>query len=408
MTRVASSVIGGVEGNPGWIGLAQHAGPDATGVEIERLIGNQPSRWVTLTGIWLAVAFMAGFGLFVNFQAQGRDTTFAAALMAMIPHFVFWVFVSPPIYRALHRTLAGESRALWFSALTGWSIVALAGSTLMSYLGYVARHGLEPGIGQLVDIYVLGPAGPAFWGMNASILLLAIAAFSVVRGLRLRDQALWFAAQAELAKARLEAQLAEARFQTLQAQINPHFLFNSLNAVSGLVETGARDHATDAIARLGELLHMALRNGSESKATLGDEVDFLERYLALCKLRFGSNFEFSISMPESLRSRRVPALLVQPLIENSIRHGMETQRRLSVVIRVYERRATVVIEVEDDGSGIGPESVASLPVGHGLANVRERLRLCFGDSAVLRLEPRHPRGTRARIVIGSQSKDFAL
>lgn len=395
-----SPILDGAKNGPQLVQTAHAATPAAMGIEVERLIGDQPARWFTLAGTWLAVAFTAGFGLFVNFRAQGGDVSFAASLMAMIPHYVFWVIASPPIYRALHKTLAGRNRMLWLATLLGWSAIALAGSTVMSYFSYITRHGLEPGIGQFIDIYVLGPAGPAFWGMNCSILVLALTAFAGIRGLRLRDQALWRAAQAELGRARLEAQLAAAQFAALQAQINPHFLFNSLNAISGLVETGERERATDAIGQLGELLQITLRNSQDLTVTLGDEVDFLQRYLELCKLRFDSSFNYCISVPESLRARTVPALIVQPLIENAIRHGMESGRVLHVAIRAYAQNAGIVIEVEDDGCGISAENARSLPAGHGLANVRERLRLFFGTAGDVRLAGRQPRGTRARIVIG--------
>ncbi len=370
------------------------------GTDVEHLIGEYPSRWWTLAGIWLAVAFSVGFGLFVNYEAQGREGQFASSLMAMIPHYFFWVLVSPPIYRALHRSIEGGNRALWVSTLIAWSHVALAGSTAMSYTSYIIRHDLEPTFDRLIDIYVLPPAGPAFWAMNFSILALALAAFAAIRSLRLRDQALWNAAQTELRGARLEAQLAEARLQTLQAQINPHFLLNSLNAIASLVQIGERNRAFDAIGRLGELLQMALRHGREFEVALGEELDFLERYLELCKLRFEARFRYSVSVPETLRARRVPALIVQPLIENAIRHGMDSSRPLNVDVRAYAQNSAIVIEVEDDGRGISADRAASLPAGHGLANVRERLRLCFGDASDLRLEPRQPHGTRARIVIG--------
>ena len=155
----------------------------------------------------------------------------------MIPHYCFWVLVSPALYRALHRTIGGPGRVLWASTLAAWSAIALTGSTAMSYFSYILRHDLRPTFERLFDIYFLPPAGPAFWAMNFSILAIALTAFAAVRSHRLRVQALWDAAQTELRHARLEVQLAEARLLALQAQINPHFLLNSLNAIAGLVQT---------------------------------------------------------------------------------------------------------------------------------------------------------------------------
>jgi signal transduction histidine kinase len=379
--------------------LESHA--PTKGTDVERLIGDYPSRWLTLAGIWLALAFSVGFGLFVNYQAQGREVSFSSPLMAMIPHYFFWVLVSPPLYRALHRTISGANRILWIANLVAWSVIALAGSTAMSFLSYFLRRGLMPDLEQFVSIYILPPAGPAFWAMNFSILLLALTAFAGVRWRRLRDQALWNSARTELRGAKLEAQLAMTRLQVLQAQIHPHFVLNSLNAIAGLVQIGERDRAFDAIGRLGELLQVALRNGTDINMTLGEEIDFLQRYLKLCELRFESQFHYSVSVPDALRTRRMPALIVQPLIENALRHGMQPPRPLTVNLRAYECDGSIVIEVEDDGNGISVESAEILRAGHGLANVAERLQLFFGDAASLRLEPLASRGTRASITCPS-------
>ncbi len=400
--RLQRAAIGAV--NPGLsrprTGAAQAAPAPARTNDAERLIGERRSRWWVLAGAWLAMAFSVGFGLYVNYEAQGLEVTFFDTLMAMIPHYCFWVLVSPPLYRSLYRTIEGPRRALWLSTLLAWSGIALTGSTAMSFFSYIVRHDLRPTLEQLFDIYFMPPAGPAFWAMNFSILAIAFAAFAAVRSHRLRLQSLWDAAQTELRGARLEAQLAEARLLALQAQINPHFLLNSLNAIASLVQCGERDRAFDAIGRLGELLRMAMRSGSDLNVTLGDEMNFLQSYLKLCKLRFDRQFQYCISMPEDLAGLRVPALIVQPLIENSIRHGMDPARTLNVDVRVYARGQEIVIEVEDDGRGIGAGERDTLPAGHGLANVAERLRLSFDENGSLTLEPREPHGTRARIVIG--------
>jgi hypothetical protein len=400
-SRLDGTLVDGVAaGTEGRSPAAGDPPAPARSDDAERLIGERPTRWWALAGSWLAMAVSVGLGLYVNYEAQGIEVTFTDTLMAMIPHYCFWVLVSPPLYRALHRTIQGPGRVLWTSTLAAWSAIALTGSTAMSYFSYIVRHDLRPTFEQLFDIYFLPPAGPAFWAMNFSILAIALTAFAAVRSHRLRVQALWDATQTELRGARLEAQLADARLSALQAQINPHFLLNSLNAIAGLVQIGERDRAFDAIGRVGELLRMALRAGQELSVSLADEMGFLDSYLRLCELRFERQFRYCVSMPESLKARRVPALIVQPLIENSIRHGMDASRPLQVDVRVYARGAGVVIEVEDDGAGIPPARAASLPRGHGLANVAERLRLCFGEAGTLALEPRAGGGTIARISLG--------
>ena len=405
VSRFEGTLVDAAGGEPAGPETALSGGvAPARGQDADHLIGARPTRWWALAGAWLAMAVSVGFGLYVNYEAQGIDVTFTDTLMAMIPHYCFWVLVSPALYRALHRTIGGPGRVLWASTLAAWSAIALTGSTAMSYFSYILRHDLRPTFERLFDIYFLPPAGPAFWAMNFSILAIALTAFAAVRSHRLRVQALWDAAQTELRHARLEVQLAEARLLALQAQINPHFLLNSLNAIAGLVQLGERDRAFDAIGQIGELLRMALRAGQELNVKLADEVGFLESYMKLCKLRFEGQFHYCVSMPEGLGERRVPALIVQPLIENSIKHGMDPARPLFVDVRVYARGADVVIEVEDDGCGVRPERDARQPRGHGLANVAERLRLCFGESGTLVLEPRTGGGTLARIVIGAELK----
>ncbi|MFZ2507450.1 MAG: hypothetical protein WAW79_03105, partial [Steroidobacteraceae bacterium] len=137
---------------------------------VDRLIAGVYWRWLPLTAAWVAVAFSVGFGLFVNNQAQGQAGSFTSALMATIPHYMFWALASPAIYQALHKSIEGKRRTLWLAILLGWSLVALLGSTLMSYTSYFIRHDLTPGFQQLIDIYFRPPAGPAFHAMNLSIL----------------------------------------------------------------------------------------------------------------------------------------------------------------------------------------------------------------------------------------------
>ena len=131
--RIETTIVGGI-GEDGVLPAAAHALDSLPnrGDDAERLIGDRPSRWISLAGMWLAMAFSVAFGLYVNLEAQGIEGGFLNTLMAMIPHYFFWVLVSPPLYRSLHRTIEGPGRMLWASMLLAWSGIALAGSTAAS------------------------------------------------------------------------------------------------------------------------------------------------------------------------------------------------------------------------------------------------------------------------------------
>lgn len=366
---------------------------------IGRLIAGQHWRWIPVIGLATAVAFLIAFGIYVGNVTQNRGVGLAWALYATLPHFLVYAALCPVLYRALHEVVAGERRVLGIVMLAAWGAIAIAGSTIACYLGLALRESAWPTLGGLYGSLVAPPLGPPYQAMNLTILLSCIAALGVALGIRQRDRAGWEAAQAQLRGARLEAQLADAKLQALQAQINPHFLLNSLNAVAGLVQSGDRDRAYDAISALGGLLQAAMRNGRAADMTLGEELQFLERYLQLCELRFARRFRYHVSIPEELRARRVPALIVQPLIENAIRHGMLPREPLSLDVRAYRDGPGIAIEVEDDGRGIQAGQPPARAGGQGIGNVRERLRIFFGEAASLTIEPRAPRGTRARIAI---------
>ncbi|HEY8267011.1 MAG TPA: hypothetical protein VIG03_10565, partial [Steroidobacteraceae bacterium] len=137
-TRVGRPLVDGIDA--GVVRPATLANEETAAVrtsDAERLIGDRPVRWWTLAGTWLAMAFSVAFGLYVNYEAQGLEVTFIDTLMAMIPHYLFWVLVSPPLYRSLHKMIQGPNRVLWTSMLAAWSGIALTGSTAMSYFSYI-------------------------------------------------------------------------------------------------------------------------------------------------------------------------------------------------------------------------------------------------------------------------------
>lgn len=189
--------------------------------------------------------------------------------------------------------------------------------------------------------------------------------------------------------AQLSAQLADARLDTLTHRLRPHFLFNTLQSVSTLLH---RDPvaADRVLALLSDLLRDVLKDREGHLVPLGEELDLLERYVAIHEVRFPGRLSFEMDVPDALHGVLVPYLILQPLVENAIEHGLAD--RGGGRVRVHGRRGTGRIElvVSDDGAGWHGESGA----GIGLRTTRERLLALYGESARLRVDTDEPSTTR--------------
>jgi len=201
----------------------------------------------------------------------------------------------------------------------------------------------------------------------------------------------------ELRTAQLEYELAQAELQALRGQLHPHFLFNSFNAVVTLVRQRRNDAAIDVIAELSMLLRLAIDRTGRHEVALADEVEFIRRYLRIEWIRFGEKLllEYDVA-PDALHAS-VPNLLLQPLVENAIKHGI-SKRCTPGTVRMSARRVgdRLIIDVENDGpdrpAGADlPASSSSLPArkgGIGLANTRARLGRIYGTDHHIEMKPR--------------------
>ena len=179
---------------------------------------------------------------------------------------------------------------------------------------------------------------------------------------------------------RLESDLRHARLQALEAQLRPHFLFNALNTVSSLIRAGDGQGAIRAVAALGDVLRGALRQTAPEVA-LSDELGLAQRYLDLERARFGDGLSFTVEAEPETASARVPALLLQPLVENALKHGRGGDGTAHV--HIHARRAGGDLRIEVRDSGNGPSG--GRPDGIGLSNTRARLQQLYGDRGRLEL-----------------------
>jgi signal transduction histidine kinase len=202
------------------------------------------------------------------------------------------------------------------------------------------------------------------------------------------------AREREAQASRLSAQLAEARLSALQMQIHPHFLFNTLNAIAVLVREQQATAATRMLERLGDMLHQVLDADRRHEVPLADDLRFVEQYLAIEQVRFSDRLRVEWSIDETARHALVPAFLLQPLVENAIRHGvMRRSGAGRVAIGARLAGPTLELIVEDDGVGMAAGQVE----GVGLTNTRARLAALYGDRASVQIQ--RPAGGGTRVVV---------
>ncbi len=198
----------------------------------------------------------------------------------------------------------------------------------------------------------------------------------------------------------------QAQLKMLRYQLNPHFLFNTLNAISTLILDGANDTANKAVTRLSDFLRYTLDNDPMSRVTLGSELAALDLYLEIEKVRFGDRLTIEKSIEAEAQQALVPSLILQPLIENAIKYAIspcEAGGTLRISARV--QRATLVMQLSDTGPGLGSDNGSTKSSGVGLKNTRERLQQLYGENQAFTLAPNEPQGLRITINIPFETDD---
>ena len=241
----------------------------------------------------------------------------------------------------------------------------------------------------ITRLFYLNPPRP--WMMSLVVLAAVLAVAFPIK--------IWNSARIEHRVQEQEKLLLAAKIESLKSQINPHFLFNTLTSISSLIRAEP-DTARTLIIRLSALLRRLLRS-HEHFVTLRDELEAIDEYLDIEVIRFGPKLRVVKDIDPDTLDLIVPSMILQPLVENSIKHGFS--RKVgpgAITIRSHRDHGRAVIEVEDDGMGFFAESLDQpMSSGIGLANVRERLRVIYGATYQLKLSSEPGKGTRARIEV---------
>jgi len=360
-----------------------------------RAFGRLPVR-LSLRNIGIVVAFWTFLGTYsavqahVAFTLAGKKNSWGNAFFSELTY-CYTACLLTPLVVAIARRFPIE-RAHWLRNL----FIHLA---IMPVFSAVVKF--------IYDVVFSPPNSYLRQGFTFTKMLWSIVNYSdfgaILYGLTVAlyyTLEYWQRYQREsLRAAQLQTQLAQAQVQTLKMQLHPHFLFNTLHSISALIQEDP-ESAETMIARLSDLLRRALDQSATQEIPLRDELDFLNLYLEIERTRFEERLKVDYDIDPAALDALVPNMILQPLVENAIRHGIADRTengRISISAR--KRANDLLLKVEDNGSGIPARAVLSLKEGVGLTSTRGRLERLYGSGQRLQLEAPSAGGLIARIVL---------
>jgi LytS/YehU family sensor histidine kinase len=301
--------------------------------------------------------------------AQGMHHNWPALFVTVAVSWLPWALITPlvlrlgacfelkPVTYVMHAGIALGMNAVW----SAWSAVL---TILMNPLA------LFPAPEGFMDTW--------FGQFEGSLLSSLMTYAGIIAVGHILDAHTRIARQ-QAETARLNEQLSKAQFEALRRQIEPHFLFNALNSIAGLVRDKQNDSAVTMIARLSELLRRVIEDPKRQLVTLAEEMEFSLNYIEIQKVRFDDRLQVNVDVAKELLSARVPSLLLQPLLENAVKHGI-SRRAQGGAIRISAARSngTLTLRVYNDGPAFPPHPQNTS--GVGMSNIRARLRSLYGDA----------------------------
>lgn len=322
-------------------------------------------RWAIAVVCFAIVALAFTSQVWIDFAYAGRKLSWGRAFAIALAGWEPWALIAPFVVALAERFPFRRDR--WGRALAVHGVAApiAAGAAL-------AADGL-------LTAAIAGRGRVPFSFLKID---LAILTYAAIVGATHAVEQYRTARERKLRATELEAELARAQLETLKMQLQPHFLFNTLNTISGLMREDV-EAADVMLAQLSELLRHTFDTTHAQEVPLGEEMAFLSSYLAIQQTRYGDRLHLNVDVPDAARGLLVPALVLQPLVENAIRHGFGARPGTGfVTITARAHGDCLHIEIVDDGPG-PPSPVRDR---YGLKNTRSRLRALYGDRASLALQ----------------------
>lgn len=356
--------------------------------------------WMIVSAAWLVPAVFAVINRIAQAHLQGWEPATSRELLFEFGDWLLYAFLTPGVFAiSRHWPLTRPHLARRIALHLLFSLLfCVAWATCGQVLRIVLVRVFAPQLYQQAMQH--GVAG--FWAQFGIqwlswifiTLPFGVAVYLCVVGIEHATRYFVEARERQVQVARLSEQLSSARFAALQAQLNPHFLFNTLNTIAVLVRDDDRQGAVRIVEDLSELLRSTLTRHRANEVTLGEELELVRQYIAIEQARFSDRLRPEFNIPDALLSAAVPSFALQHLVENAIRHGIAKHPDAGFLSITAEHDGEFLkLSVVNDGISIEPQ-VAPSP-GHGIQNTRERLRALYGARASLEISPRVEGGTIA-------------
>lgn len=329
-----------------------------------------------VAGAWLALALFDATQTVVSMQAMGMEHAWWTLFFVEMASWTPWALLTPVALALLQRfPLPSKAAAPWLAHAAACLGIGLAWATWAAFLEHTTNPFAYPkGPDPFLPLWK-----SKFLGTLAGDVILygVIATLSVAFDTRHR------LLQQQAASARLSVLLARAQLSALRLQLEPHFIFNALNAVTALIREKKDSEAIAMIAGLGDLFRRVTDRSERQYVTLDDEADFLRKYLDIQQMRFAERLRIQIDTPAALMKAQVPDFILQPLVENAIKHGIAKRAKGGALGVTASRNGdTLTLGVMNDGQLL-PEQILE---GVGLSNTRQRLQALYGDASSLTLQ----------------------
>jgi two-component system, LytTR family, sensor kinase len=329
--------------------------------------------WLWSASIWLGFGVVDAAQTVVVLHEQGTHHDWLKLFGVTVLFWLPWALATAPVIQLGRRFPPVHVRPVrtWVVHLAAWLAIGLVFVTWTTWLGrsvdlYRSGPGSQPMAKLLLERFLNGSLASLI--LYAGILIVSLVLDSKAR---LSEQ--------QMHTARLNEQLSAARLDALRKQIEPHFLFNTLNAVSGLIRAGRDEDAVTMIAGLSDFLRHTLDGSARQQVPLAEELEFAGKYLSLEKVRFADRLRVDVNVPQDLYRAQVPSLILQPIVENAVKHGI-AKRAEGGTIRIAANADgdRLTLTVANDGPPLPQGEFSGEGIGN--ANVRTRLANLYGNA----------------------------